>query len=69
MFSFCTINVNAECAECHGAMASEASCSHHVPMTMEATGKSKIQLEPMCFDFLEILLYRISVYLLSILDV
>ena len=51
MFSFCTINVNAEFAECHGAMASEASCSHHVPMTMEATGESKIQFEPEHFDF------------------
>ena len=51
LFSFCTINVNAEFAECHGAMASEASCSHHVPMTMEATGESKIQFEPEHFDF------------------
>ena len=41
---------NAEFAQCFNAMASEASSSHHLPMTMEATAESKIQFEPMCFD-------------------
>ena len=56
MLSFCTINYNAEFAECLGAMASEASCSYHVPMTMEATWEGKIQFESRQLEFEKIIL-------------